>query len=204
MYRRVLVFGRLACYVTGMGHVYQRVKLAAVNEEDLNILIDTGATLSLIPPALADRLGIARFPRKQVIVLADGRRIEADAGVVMVEIGDRKAVSTVVIADCDEPLLGVETLETLGLAVDPTTGSLTPTRSFTVRLGAVIIWPGEKTSSRMTVRSSSSSKSDGWRNGPRCSATTRKPAAVSCSIMTPPPAPVPITQTSNSSGLVAI
>jgi len=33
-----------------MGHVYQRVKLAAVNEEDLNILIDTGATLSLIPP----------------------------------------------------------------------------------------------------------------------------------------------------------
>src|SRR2546428_4444964 len=143
MSRRVLVFGRLACYVTGMGHVYQRVKLAAVNEEDLNILVDTGATLSLIPPALADRPGIARFPRKQVIVLAAGRRIEADAGVVMVEIGDRKAVSTVVIADCDEPLLGVETLETLGLAVDPTTGSLTPTRSFTVRLGAVIIWPGE-------------------------------------------------------------
>ena len=56
MHRRVLVFGRLACYVTGMGHVYQRVKLAAVNEEDLNILVDTGATLSLIPPALADRL----------------------------------------------------------------------------------------------------------------------------------------------------
>ena len=144
MYRRVLVFGRLACYVTGMGHVYQPVKLAAVNEEDLNILIDTGATLSLIPPALADRLGIARFPRKQAIVLADGRRIEADAGVVMVEIGDRKAVSTVVIADCDEPLLGVETLETLGLAVDPTTGSLTPTRPFTVRLGAVIMAPASR------------------------------------------------------------
>src|SRR5213593_125102 len=125
MYRRVLGFGRLACYVTGMGHVYQRVKLAAVNEEDLNIRI-------------------ARFPRKQVIVLADGRRIEADAGVVMVEIGDRKAVSTVVIADCDEPLLGVETLETLGLAVDPTTGSLTPTRSFTVRLGAVIMAPASR------------------------------------------------------------
>ena len=116
-----------------MGHVYQRIKLGAVNEEDLTILVDTGATLSLIPPALADRLGI----RKQVIVLADGRRIEAEVGVVMVEIGDRKAASTVVIADCDEPLLGVESLETLGLAVDPTTGSLKPTRSFTVRLGSV-------------------------------------------------------------------
>ena len=81
MYCGGLVFGRRTCYVTAMGHVYQRVKLGA--------------------------------------------------------IGDRKAASTVVIADCDEPLLGVESLETLGLAVDPTTGSLKPTRSFTVRLGGV-------------------------------------------------------------------
>ena len=126
-----------ACYVTSMGRVYQRVKLAAVNEEELAILVDTGATLSLIPPALSDRLGVARFPRKQTIILADGRRVEADVGTVMVEIGDRRAATTVVIADCDEPLLGVETLEILGLAVDPTTGSLTPTRSFTVRLGGI-------------------------------------------------------------------
>src|SRR2546429_6327488 len=110
MHRRVLVFGRLACYVTGMGHVYQRVKLAAVNEEDLTILVDTGATLSLIPPALADRLGVTRLPRKQVIVLADGRRIEAEVGVVMVEVGDRRAPSTVVIAACAEPLLALESL----------------------------------------------------------------------------------------------
>src|SRR5262249_31257877 len=45
----------------------------------------------------------------------------------------------------------------------------------------------------------SSSKSAGFKNGPRWSATTRKPAAVSSWIMTPPPAPVPITHTSNSS-----
>src|SRR5947208_13057092 len=66
MYCGGLVFGRRTCYVTAMGHVYQRVKLGAVNEEDLTILVDTGATLSLIPPALADRLGITRLPRKQV------------------------------------------------------------------------------------------------------------------------------------------
>src|SRR5215813_9309774 len=103
-----LVSGRLACYGIAMGHVYQRVKLVAVNEEELTILVDTGATLSLIPPALADRLGMTRFPRRQVIVLADGRRVTADAGTVMVEIGDRRAVSTFIIADCHEPLLGVE------------------------------------------------------------------------------------------------
>jgi len=120
-----------------MDHVYQRVELAAVHEEELTILVDTGATYSLIPPSLADRLGVSRLPRKQTIILADGRRIEAEVGTVMVRIGDRSAATTVVIAECDEPLLGVEALEALGLAVDPTTGSLRPTRTNTVRLGGV-------------------------------------------------------------------
>ena len=120
-----------------MGHVYQRVELAAVHAEELTILVDTGATYSLIAPALADRLGVSRLPRRQTIVLADGRRIEAEVGLVMVRIDDRSAASTVVVTDCDEPLLGVEALEALGLAVDPTTGSLRPTRGYTVRLGGI-------------------------------------------------------------------
>ena len=119
-----------------MGHAYQRLTLAAVNEEDLTILVDTGATYSLIPPALADRLGVTPLQWK-TIILADGRRIEAKVGSVMVRIGDRSATSTVVIADCDEPLLGVAALNALGLAVDPTSGTLTPTRSYTVRLGGI-------------------------------------------------------------------
>ena len=94
-----------------MGHVYHRVELAAVHEEELTILVDTGATYSLIAPALADRFGVSRLPRKQTVVLADGRRIEAEVGLVMVRIGDRRAATTVVIADCHEPLLGVEALE---------------------------------------------------------------------------------------------
>src|SRR2546422_223260 len=120
-----------------MGHVYQRVKLAAVNEEELTILVDTGATYSLIPPALADRLGVVRLPRKEVVVLADDRRIEAEAGLITVAIGDRKAPTTALVADCSEPLLGVETLEVLGLAVDPRTGTLKPTRSYTFRIPGV-------------------------------------------------------------------
>ena len=120
-----------------MRHVYHRVELAAVHEEELTILVDTGATYSLIAPALADRLGVARLPRKQTVILADGRRIEAEVGLVMVRVVDRSAATTVIIADCDEPLLGVEALEALDLAVDPTTGSLRPTRAYTVRLGGV-------------------------------------------------------------------
>ena len=81
------------------------------------------------------RLGVSRLSRKQTVILATGRHLEAEVGLVMVRIGDRSAASTVVITDCDEPLLGVEALEGLGLAVDPTTGSLRPTRAYTVRLG---------------------------------------------------------------------
>ena len=63
------------------------------------------------------RLGVSRLSRKQTVILADGRDLEAEVGLVMVRIGDRSAASTVVITDCDEPLLGVEALEGLGLAV---------------------------------------------------------------------------------------
>ena len=127
-----------SCYAGALGHVYQRLKLAAVNEEELTILVDTGATYSLISPALADRLGVVRLPRTQTVTLADGRQIQAELGLVMVEIEGRTAGSTVVIADCVEPILGVDALEALGLAVDPTTGTLNPTRAYTVRLGGLI------------------------------------------------------------------
>jgi predicted aspartyl protease len=40
-----------------VGHV-QSVRLAAEHEEDVDMLVDTGATYSLISPALADRLAM--------------------------------------------------------------------------------------------------------------------------------------------------
>ena len=120
-----------------VGHVHERVHLAAEHEEDVEMLVDTGATYSLISPALADRLGVVRFPRKTTVTLANGQRVEADAGLVMTQIGDRSAANIVIIAECDEPLLGVESLESLGLAVDPGSGTLRPTRAYTVRLGGL-------------------------------------------------------------------
>ena len=123
------------CYLGGVGHVYQRVKLSAVNEEERTILVDTGATYSMIPPALADRLGAPRLPGTVAVTLADGRQIDAEFGIIKIDIQGRTAGTTVIIADCPEPLIGVETLEALGLAVDPTTGTLKPTRAYTIRLG---------------------------------------------------------------------
>ena len=134
---RCVASGGTAWYRSLVGHVYERVRLSAQREEEVTMLVDTGATYSLISPGLADRLGVSRFPRKVTVTLANGQKVEAETGMVMVQIGDRSAANVAVIADCDEPLLGVEALETLGLAVDPASGALRPTRAYAVRLGGL-------------------------------------------------------------------
>jgi clan AA aspartic protease len=116
-----------------MGHVYQDVKLAAVTEAEVRMFVDTGATYSIISPELADQLGVVRLPRKLTLSLADGHRIEAEVGAVTVQIGDRSGGTIVAIVQCEAPLLGVETLEALGLGVDLSSGTLAPTRSWTAR-----------------------------------------------------------------------
>jgi clan AA aspartic protease len=121
-----------------MGRVYQRLKLAAVREEEMTILVDTGATYSLISPDLADRLGVVRLPQRFPVTLADGRQIDAEMGPIRVEIPGRVGATMAVIAECADPLLGVEALEVLGLAVDPTAGKLVPTRTWTARLGGIL------------------------------------------------------------------
>jgi clan AA aspartic protease len=121
-----------------MGHVFQKITLSAESQRDVSMLVDTGATYSLISPDLADQLGVSRFPRKETVTLANGHKIEADIGLVRVQVGDRAVATPAIIADCDEPLLGVEALEALGLSVDPTTGELKPTRGYAVRLGGLL------------------------------------------------------------------
>ena len=47
-------------------------------------------------------------------------------------------MTTSTIHEEEQPLLGVEALAVLGLAVDPTTGTLKPTRAYTARLSGVV------------------------------------------------------------------
>ncbi len=120
-----------------MGHVMQETTLSGVNSEKVSLLVDTGATYSLVSPELAKRLGLAPFPTKEKVTLANGQKIEADIALVRVQIGDRSVATPALIMDCDEPLLGVEALEALGMAVDPTSGTLKPMRNYSLRLGGL-------------------------------------------------------------------
>jgi predicted aspartyl protease len=119
-----------------MGHVHQRVKLSAERTVTVRMLVDTDATYSVIPEALARAVGIKRLRRSVSITLADRRRVRLDAGTALFRVGAREAPAILLVGDVAEPILGVETLEGLGLTVDPRRPRLVPSRSYAVRLGA--------------------------------------------------------------------
>jgi len=99
----------------------------------VRMLVDTGATYTLLPEDLADRLGVVRSPRPIRVALADGRSCELPVGTVLIRLQGREAGARSLIGPSHaEPLLGVETLEALGLRVDPASGALEPTRSHAV------------------------------------------------------------------------
>jgi predicted aspartyl protease len=120
-----------------MGHIHQDVKVTAESTRDLSMFVDTGATFSVLPEALADELGVHRLSRTYRIGLADGSPIEMDVGTVILTVLNRTAPSTVLIGNVPEPILGVEALEALGLTVDPAGGKLIAKRGYAVRLGGI-------------------------------------------------------------------
>ncbi|MFQ6085720.1 MAG: clan AA aspartic protease [Candidatus Bathyarchaeia archaeon] len=118
-----------------MGHVYTNVLISdprRIKEIEVRMLVDTGATYACVPPKLARDLNLATMGKSDV-TLADGRRVKADVSLAYMEMDGRGDIVQVRIFEISEPLVGASTLEALGLAVDPTTGKLRPTRSFIAR-----------------------------------------------------------------------
>lgn len=113
-----------------MGHVYVDADVSWSREERVRFLVDTGATYAIIPADIAARLGLPISPAPKQVTLADGTRRSLHFTTAWVRVGDREAAATAFVVPAGvDPLLGVEALEALGLAVDPASGTLHPTRS---------------------------------------------------------------------------
>ena len=95
---------------------------------EVEMLVDTGATVTKIPVSIANRLGI--FPAYQAEVqLADGRVVERGESEAQVELdGRRRTIPVLIGPDKEEPLLGLTTLEILKLKVNPVTQRLEPAK----------------------------------------------------------------------------
>lgn len=101
---------------------------------DIELLVDTGATYTIIPRDVLEALNI-KVLRYVRLRLADDRVIERPVGEVGIEIeGYRASATPVVFGDPDIYILGSVTMEQLGLAPDPITKKLRPAEALLMQL----------------------------------------------------------------------
>lgn len=113
-----------------MGHVWVDAKIInAVTAQEVKVtaLVDTGATFTIIPLWVHEKLNL-KIIGKRRIETAKGET-ELDESFALVEMEGKHAVTPVLISrELKDVLIGVLTLEALGLTIDPTTGKLKETR----------------------------------------------------------------------------
>jgi clan AA aspartic protease len=95
---------------------------------DVDMIVDSGAIYSVLPERVLRGIGVEPRARER-FGLADGRQIKRDVGHALFEIDGRSGPSTVVFGRrSDACLLGIVTLEELGLRLDPLKRRLRPIR----------------------------------------------------------------------------
>lgn len=113
-----------------MGYVKVKAKVrntqAPKQEVELELLADTGAIYTIISRKQLETLGTKPIGKRR-FKTADERIIEREVGIAEVEIKGQITHSIIVFGELnDTQVLGVTTLEELGLQVDPVTGELKP------------------------------------------------------------------------------
>lgn len=98
----------------------------------VSALVDTGATFSVVPHALAHRIGLFTVGSFSV-KMADGRISKLASATATVTVAGRTVPATILVSpNGGEVLLGAETLEVLGLSVDPRKRRLKAIHSATI------------------------------------------------------------------------
>jgi len=92
----------------------------------LDLLVDTGATWTMLPPDAVSRLGLTTSLQRAV-TLASGERVTYAAGQVALRLNGEELVTLFLrgLAGC-LAVLGAVTLEEFGLAPDPVRKTLIP------------------------------------------------------------------------------
>ncbi|MCX8204642.1 MAG: Retroviral aspartyl protease [Candidatus Nezhaarchaeota archaeon] len=121
-----------------MGFV--RVKARVWNIEspgdvrEVVLLADTGAIYTVLPGSFLRSLGVKSIGRRK-FRLANNQVLEREVGIIGVEVNGIKTHSIAIFGDEGVYLLGVVTLEELGLEVDPVRGELRPLELLLMQLG---------------------------------------------------------------------
>jgi clan AA aspartic protease len=116
-----------------MGTFSQVLRLDSIDGErslEIDALVDTGASYTIVPTTMLARLGVEPIDRIR-LALADGRPVDYELGQAVATVNGRSIPTLVLFGeDGARPLLGAYTLEGLRLAVDPREGRLVPGRDY--------------------------------------------------------------------------
>jgi clan AA aspartic protease len=112
-----------------MGNIWVNVKL--VNPltglgVEVKALADTGVTYTIIPWYIHEKLNFMVIGKKRVKTTRG--YVDLDESFALIEIQGKRAITPILLSrELEEVLVGVITLEALGLTVDPVTGRLKET-----------------------------------------------------------------------------
>lgn len=111
----------------GITHVDAVVR-GPEGEAAVRLLIDSGAGYTLLPSDVWQALGLEPR-RRELFSLADGTQIERQMSYCEIRLPEGEGPTPVILGEPDDTgLLGVVTLEELGLVFNPFTRSLHPMR----------------------------------------------------------------------------
>ena len=109
-------------------YVEGQVRGPTGREESVTFLIDSGATYSLLPKPVWEAIEL-KPKRRLSFTLADGTTVERSVSEAFVVLLQGEAHTPVILGEeGDEALLGVVTLEILGLVFNPFERTLYPMR----------------------------------------------------------------------------
>ncbi len=116
----------------GLTYVDATVTGPTDKSRQIQLLVDSGASYSLLPEDVWNDLEI-KPQEKLSFVLADGTKIERRASECKIRLNGKERHTPIILGEPgDEPLLGVITLENLGMVLDPFKREL---RQMQLRLG---------------------------------------------------------------------
>jgi len=112
----------------GITYVQGQVKGPSKKQKTVKFLIDSGATYSLLPKKIWKAIGL-KPKRKMSFTLADGTMVDREVSETYIILPQGQAHTPVILGEEDDhALLGVVTLEILGLVFNPFDRTLNPMR----------------------------------------------------------------------------
>lgn len=113
----------------GITYIEGKVKGPA-GEAVVRFLVDSGATYTVLPEEVWRKIGLTPM-REHEFILADGTLIKRKVSECYISLPQGEGHTPVVLGEADDcALLGVVTLEILGLILDPFKRTLRPMKMF--------------------------------------------------------------------------